>query len=167
MGPVWLLGAVWLCRWGRGLPGGWGGLEDGWGDLEGNWRGGLAGATRGRPASVAQYGLPPLRATECAPFVRMRGAADSRNLHNQTVSNAHPPPFSNSLGKPCVETATRRRVLLVDGGRGRTAPLPPGSRQPSQEATFSILQSLPEPPPMAPLMCSLCFLSYVCGAVIS
>ena len=108
--------------------------------------GGLAGATRGRPASVAQYGLPPLRATECAPFVRMRGAADSRNLHNQTVSNAHPPPFSNSLGKPCVEAATRRRVLLVDGGRGRTAPLPPGSRQPSQEATFSILRNLPDLP---------------------
>ena len=118
----------------------------GWvGDLEGEG-GGLAGATRGRPASVAQYGLPPLRATECAPFVRMRGAADSRNLHNQTVSNAHPPPFSNSLGKPCVEAATRRRVLLVDGGRGRTAPLPPGSRQPSQEATFPSSKAYLTPP---------------------
>ena len=37
----------------------------------------------------------------------------------------------NSLGKAEVG-GTRRRVLLVDGGRGRTAPLPPGSRQHSQ-----------------------------------
>ena len=38
----------------------------------------------------------------------------------------------NSLGKPGEVGGTRRRVLLVDGGRGRTAPIPPGSRQHSQ-----------------------------------
>ena len=69
-----------MHRWGRrgcwvrcGCVSGGGGLEEGWGDFEegggdmeegnlgGGKGGGLAGATRGRPASVAQYGLPPLR----------------------------------------------------------------------------------------------------------
>ena len=140
---MWLLGAVGFLGGGGGFEGQGGASRRGGGASEEGPEegGGRLGWSQQRPAaSVTQYGLPPLRATLCAA-VRMRGGADSRNHHNTTVSNAHLPPFSNSLGKPCLEAATRRRVLLVDGGRGRTAPLPPGSRQQSQEATFSILQN--------------------------